>query len=128
LALLVKVMALGAFADGAGGGSLSLIKTGTGTQILGGASTNTGSTTISQGILQLDFNLASAPANQILGSGTTLVLGGGILALTGSGTVANSQTLAGTEVNSGLSTISLTRHTGTPQDLVLQLGDFSVQP
>lgn len=118
----------GAISDGAGGGSLSLVKTGASTQILGGASTYTGSTTVLQGTLQLDFNLASAPASQILGSGTMLVLGGGTFSVTGGATVANSQSLGGVSAESGLSTISVARHAVTPQDLVLNLGTISAQP
>lgn len=117
----------GAFTDGAGGGSLSLVKTGAATQILGGASTHTGSTTVLEGTLRLDFNLGTAPASQILGAGTALVLGGGTFALTGGGNVANSQTLAGLTVAPGASTLSVTEHAGTPQDLVLSLGEITVQ-
>ncbi|WP_176159344.1 beta strand repeat-containing protein [Prosthecobacter debontii] len=118
---------LGALADGSGGGKLSLLKTGSGTQVLGSASTYTGSTTVAAGTLQLDFNQTGAPASQILGSSTALILSGGTFSLTGSSTAANAQTVQSLTVGAGLSTISLTRNATTAQDLVLNLGNITTQ-
>lgn len=111
----------GVLQDGDGGGRLGLTRAGTGTQTLTGSSTYTGATTLASGTLALNFGATSAPATNILGSGTTLVTGGGTLSVLGRGTSAASQTVNGLLVSSGASTLSLTAH-ATPQDLVLNLG------
>ena len=103
----------GSIQDGSGGGSLSLIKTGTGTLILNGSSSYTGSTTVNAGTLQLgdgtaahDTALAtSSLANNgvlvfntggtqtanyaISGAGSVSKNGVGMLALGGSSTFAS---------------------------------------
>ncbi|GAA5132733.1 hypothetical protein GCM10023213_01310 [Prosthecobacter algae] len=117
----------GSLSDGTGGGALSLVKTGLGTQVLTRANTYTGSTTITAGSLQLDFAATGAPASNILGSSSTLVLNGGTLALTGGASAANSQTVNGLTVAPGRSTISLTTNATTPQNLLLNVGAITVQ-
>ncbi len=117
---------LGSFTDSAGG-RLSLDKRGPATQFLGGASSHSGDTTVREGTLQLGFDLAGAPASQILGSSSQLVLAGGTFALAGSSSAANSQTVAGLTVAPGRSVIRLTPHGSTPQDLLLDLGAITVQ-
>ena len=78
----------GVLADGAGGGALSLVKTGNGTFTLSGsASSYTGSTTVSGGILSVS-TLANGGANSSIGASSNaaanLVLqGGGSLSYTG---------------------------------------------
>lgn len=116
----------GVLANGTGAGTLSLLKTGTGTQILTGASTYTGTTTVAAGTLNLDFSGTGAPAANILGSGTSLVMSGGTLTLTGGSTTANSQTVNGLTVAAGQSTISLITN-ATAQDLLLNLGTITAQ-
>lgn len=116
---------LGTIINGAGTGTLSILKTGSGTQILGSASTYTGSTTVAAGTLQLDFNQPGAPTSQILSASTAVVMAGGTLSLTGSATAANSQTVQSLTASAGTSTISLTRNTTTTQDLVLNLGNVT---
>ena len=117
----------GILADGTGGGALSLVKTGIGTQVLTRANTYTGSTTVTAGSLQLDFAATGAPASNILGSSSTLVLNGGTLALTGGASAANSQTVNGLTVAPGRSTINLTTNATTPQNLLLNVGAITVQ-
>jgi autotransporter-associated beta strand protein len=117
---------LGSFTDGATG-RLSLDKRGPATQTLGRASSHTGDTVVREGTLQLAFNLAGAPASQILGSGSHLVLAGGTLALTGSSSTANAQTVAGVTFAQGNSLIRLEAHGTTPQDLLLDLGTLAAQ-
>lgn len=119
---------LGTIADGTGGGTLALTKTGTGIQTLGASNTYTGDTTVTEGTLQLNFNAAGAPINNILSSSTALVMNGGTLAVMGNATSANSQTVNGLTVATGNSTLTLTRHATTPQDLVLNLGAITQQP
>lgn len=118
---------LGTLADGTGGGKLSLLKNGSATQVLGGANTYTGNTTVAAGTLQLDFAQTGAPTSQILSSSTALIMAGGTLSVTGSSTAANSQTVQSTTVAPGTSTISVTRHATTPQDVVLNLGAITAQ-
>lgn len=117
---------LGAFTDGTTG-RLSLDKRGPATQILGGASSHSGDTIVREGALQLGFDLAGAPASQILGNGSQLMLAGGTFALAGGSSTANSQTLAGVTVAPGRSVIRLTPHGSSPQDLLLDLGALTVQ-
>jgi len=114
----------GVLADGTGGGALSLIKSGTGTQELTRASTYTGSTTVAAGTLLLNFAASGAPASNILGSSSALIANGGTLSMAGSASAANSQTVNGLTVAAGFSTISLTPNT-TPQNLVLNLGTIT---
>lgn len=78
-----------------GSGTQNLTKTGTGTLDLTGASTYTGTTSISQGTLQLDGSLASSAVT--VAKGATLDGTGGSIAgsLTVSGTVAPGNGTAG---------------------------------
>ncbi len=78
----------GTLFDG-GGGSLSLVKTGAGVQVLTGASTYTGSTTVNGGTLEVDGSIATSSLTTVnsgatlSGTGTiglTTITGGGILA------------------------------------------------
>lgn len=114
----------GVMTDGTGGGALSLAKNGSGTQILTRANTYTGSTTISEGTLQLNFSAAGAPASNIGSASSALIMNGGTLLLTGGSSSANSQTVNGLTVLEGASTISLVTGT-TPQALVLNLGTIT---
>ncbi|MGN6369692.1 MAG: PKD domain-containing protein, partial [Phycisphaerae bacterium] len=100
----------GLLADGAGGGTLSLIKTGTGTLTLSSANTYTGTTTLNSG--GLNINNASA-----LGIGTFIINGGTIDNTSGAAiTLANNPetwaagfTFAGSnDLNLGTGTIALT--------------------
>ncbi|WP_075089608.1 beta strand repeat-containing protein [Verrucomicrobium spinosum] len=115
----------GILRDGDGGGRLGLTRAGTGTQTLTGSSTFTGATTLVSGTLALNFGAASAPSANILGTGTTLVTSGGTLAVLGRGSSAAAQKVNGLQVSGGVSTISLTTHATTPQDLLLNLGAIS---
>ena len=73
----------GVIANGAAG--MTLAKTGAGTQILSGANTYSGATTVSEGTLTLGFGAVSS---NILSSASSLAIGAGTLKLTGSGTQA----------------------------------------
>ena len=89
-------------ADGAAG--MSLTKSGSGTQVLGGANTFSGATTLNGGTLTLDY---SSQDNSKLADGAALILSGGTLNLSG-GThteVVGSTTLTGA--------VNVTRSSGT---------------
>jgi len=119
--------------NGANNGSISgtittgagaLIKSGIGTWALSGANTNTGSTTVTAGALQLNFNAAGAPASNILNNaGGALILGGGAgvaanylgpdggtLNVNGASSGATAQTIASLTLNGGLNTVSITNN------------------
>jgi autotransporter-associated beta strand protein len=96
-----------------------------GTLILNGANTYTGATTVSRaGTLELDFSAEDAPTDDIINSSSALVLGGGSLLLTGSGSHDTIQSFAGTTLNSGASTITL-ENDSDEYFLDLDLGEIS---
>ena len=68
---------------GSGGTGLGITKIGSGTQVLSGAGTYTGRTSVNGGTLTLAFGAVST---NILGSNSALTMGGGNLNLTGTGT------------------------------------------
>lgn len=83
-------------------GTVSLVKSGTGTQVLAGQNTYSGSTTVNRGTLTLNFSLANAPLTNILPT-TGLVLSTGTLNVTGltAALAGNSQTFSGTTLAGG---------------------------
>jgi autotransporter-associated beta strand protein len=84
---LASDVTLGAsLADGAGGGTLALAKTGAGRLTLGGAATHTGGTTIEAGS-------ALATSSDALGSGAVIVKGNASLLAANGVTLANNLTL-----------------------------------
>lgn len=104
-------------------GDNTLTKDGTGTLTLSGANTYTGATTVTEGVLKLDFSAAGAPASDIIDSGSALTLSGGSLILIGKDSATNSQTVNGLTLNAGHSEITLTA-TGGSNPIVLNLGDI----
>lgn len=81
--------------DGVGtDGMLALVKTGVGTQVLGGANTYSGTTTVDQGVLQL-------AAGASTGSGAVSIQNGGILAGTGSVRGVTFTAAAGATIHAG---------------------------
>ncbi|WP_081892446.1 autotransporter-associated beta strand repeat-containing protein [Verrucomicrobium sp. BvORR106] len=112
----------GVLRDGDAGGKLSLIKTGTATQTLTGASTYTGSTTVAAGTLALNFSSTVSNIINNTANSSSLIMKGGTLSLAGGTTAANSQRFNGLTLSVGGSTISLTKSSTTPQDLLLSLG------
>jgi fibronectin-binding autotransporter adhesin len=97
----------GVIADHASGsGTLALVKTGSGTQTLGGANTYTGGTTVGEGTLTLDYTTV---ASKLADTGV-LTLGGGTLNLA-NGASAHTEVVGSTTINPGAS--SVTRASGT---------------
>lgn len=89
--------------DGAGtDGTLALTKSGAGTQILSGASTHTGATTISAGTLTVDGTLGAGTTVSV-GSNATL---NGSGALSGAVSVNNGGTLSGNGTYTGLVSVA----------------------
>jgi fibronectin-binding autotransporter adhesin len=86
-----------------GGGTLALVKTGSGTIGLSGLSTFTGGTTVSGGTLLVDF---VANPTDILPAAGGVTLGGGTLALKGAAGLVNSQSLTGLSLARGASAIA----------------------
>ncbi len=92
-----------------GGGALGLNKYGAGTLTLTGQNTYTGATTVSAGVLALDFINAAAgtTATGIINSSSALQLRGGSVNIIGHASNATTQTFNGVTVGAGFSTISI---------------------
>jgi len=88
---------------GTGGisGSASLTAEGSGSVTLSTANTYTGSTTVSNGTLTLDFTQAAAPAANIISASSALTLGNATLNVLGSAAASSSQTFASTTLAAG---------------------------
>jgi autotransporter-associated beta strand protein len=80
---------------GDGAGNMSLTKTGAGTQILTGAQSRTGTTSVNAGILTLDYSTANTSK---LSDTAALILGGGTLNLSGG---THPETVLGTTLTAG---------------------------
>ncbi|MBN8417693.1 MAG: autotransporter-associated beta strand repeat-containing protein [Verrucomicrobia bacterium] len=78
----------GVIQDGSGGGALILIKVGTGVQTLSGANTYTGTTTVSQGTLQVGVAGLGSTA-----SGSAVSVNGATAILAGSGMISGAVTV-----------------------------------
>ena len=98
----------GQIQDGAGGGTLALVKIGLGTEILSGPNTYAGATTVSGGILQAASNtaLGTAVSGTTVNAGATLQLAGGIVI------AAEALTINGTGFNAGAGTLGALATTG----------------
>ncbi|UPG83981.1 autotransporter outer membrane beta-barrel domain-containing protein [Luteibacter aegosomatis] len=103
------------------GGSGGLTKLGLGTQTLTGANTYTGATTVGGGTLTLDFGAAGAPASNILGNASALVMSGGTLSVKGAS--ASAQDFGGLTVTAGNNRINATA--GSGGTLSLSLGGIA---
>ncbi|WP_261370115.1 beta strand repeat-containing protein, partial [Lysobacter antibioticus] len=101
-------------------GSGGLTKLGASTQTLTGASTYTGDTTIAGGTLNLDFSPAGGPSSAIIGSDSTLNLGGGRLNIIGANGESNTQTFDGLNITGSNNTIDA--KSGTGGSLTVNLG------
>lgn len=94
-------------------GATSLVKSGTGTWVLTGTGGYTGTTTVNAGTLRLDFSGTGAPASNIAGSASGLVMAGGTLDLKGVAAGTPAQAFASLAVSAGASTISSTLNGAT---------------
>lgn len=101
----------GAIPNNAAGGTVSLLKVGSGTWVLAGANTFTGGTTIANGALKIRANAASST---VLPSGAAITFNnnngyaGGSLEFIGQPGVTNSQSLGVLSTSAGSGTIRLT--------------------
>ena len=106
---------VGTLQDGAGGGPLGITKAGTGTQILGGALTYSGATTVSGGTLKL---LSPVTASTLININANAVLdvsaiSGGALAISSGQTLMGSGTVNGTVAAGSGSTVAPGTSTAT---------------
>lgn len=90
---------------------LPIAKDGAGTVNYRNANTYTGATTVSDGILRLDFANATPTANLIFG-GNSVTLNGGTLHFAGKTSATNSQLLSAISVGVGRSSIEITQGAG----------------
>ena len=104
-----------------GSGGLTLLA---GTPTLDGTYTYSGPTTVLGGTLTLDFSLPGAPAANIVGSSSSLALGGATLEVIGNSGAANSQVSAGLTLDVGASTISDVNN-ATANSVLITLGGIS---
>ena len=112
----------GTFSGNIGGSQpayIALTKAGSGMETLSGANTYTSYTTIGGGTLKLDFSAAGAPASNILSSSSPLVLSGGVLVIQGSASATSAQTVNGTAINAGYSSIAVFNGSGGTANLTL---------
>jgi fibronectin-binding autotransporter adhesin len=98
-------------------GAGSLIKIGTGTQVLSSSNTYSGGTTVDSGTLQLAFGSAAA-SNILLGTGALTLGAGGTLNLSSATSGTNAQTLASLTLN-GAGTISMSNNGATSNALTV---------
>lgn len=95
-----------------------LTKIDAGTVNLRGANSYTGATTVSGGILNLDFANAT-PAAHLIVTNNALALGGGTLKVTGKDSTTNRQSFASTAMTAGRSAIVVNSGTGGSASLAL---------
>ena len=93
--------------NGVIGGTGGVNVVGPGNVAMAAAMSYTGTTAVNAGVLALDFSQATSPAGNIVSGSSPLSLGGGVLALLGSGGATSSQAFNGTTVNPGGSLVAL---------------------
>ena len=86
---------------GAAAADLAITKNGIGTLTLSGSNSYTGTTTVNQGTLELDFTAATAPAANIINAGSAVKLAGGTLLINGNATTPSTQTINGLALGPG---------------------------
>jgi len=111
--------------DGLTGGAVSLIKRGTGLELLTSGQGYTGSTTVENGVLAVSFGPQTPQQNTISTAG--LALSGGGLEIRGPVTAGNStnysQSFSGLTVGAGASTLDVRPNASTT--LAVNLGDIA---
>jgi fibronectin-binding autotransporter adhesin len=105
-----------------GSGTVAFTKSGANTQVLTGANTYGGATTVNNGILRLDFSAIDAPANNIINNSTNtsaLILSGGRLDVVGAAGATNSQQFSGLTAGAGNSSITVSSGTSGSANVTL---------
>ena len=114
----------GGIGDGVTGatGSGAVVKDGSGTLTFSSDRTAfyTGSTTVNGGTLSLDYSVMGTTPTAMLNASSSLVLGGGVLSVTGKAASTHAQTVAGTTINPGASRITTVQNSATA--ITLNLG------
>ncbi len=95
----------GVISNGSTTGSVNVV--GPGNVTFAAANTYSGPTTLSGGLLTLDFSQGTSPTSNIVSGSSALILAGGNLSIVPNGGQTNSQTFASTTVNPGASTVSV---------------------
>ncbi|MBA4017212.1 MAG: hypothetical protein C0483_08570 [Pirellula sp.] len=90
---------------------LPIVKDGSGSVNYRNANTYTGATTVSDGVLRLDFANATPTANLIFG-GNSVTLNGGTLNFAGKASATNTQLLTAISVGAGRSSIEMSQGAG----------------
>ena len=103
-------------------GAFTVTKEGAGDLTLAAAVNNT-ATTVSAGVMKLDFAGAASPASNILGSASTLNLNGGKLLLSGKAGQTNTQTVGALTVSGTYSEIDFEKNGAA--SLVVSVGDVT---
>ena len=102
-------------------GANNLTKNGAGLMLLtGAAKTYTGTTTVNQGTLALDFSGSGAPATNLISSSSAVSLAGATLNIIGKASTTNSQTFASTKITGGASSIAIVND-ATANDTLVNL-------
>lgn len=111
----------GSILDSGGNQNLFIVKSGLNTQVLSGASTYIGTTTVNGGTLRLDFSASGAPASNILNNLTNssaLTLAGGKLDIVGAAGSTNSQRFPSLSLGAGSNEIAVTQGAGGTASVV----------
>jgi len=107
------------FSSGTAVNTNNLTKTGAGLMVMtGNAKSYTGTTTVNQGTLVLDFSGSGAPTTNLISASSAVSLSDATLKIIGKASTTNSQTFASTTITGGASTIAIMNDAASNDTLV----------